>query len=66
MFEYLKIPDIILSMFLHKNWTGLIFLPPTVFVQLVCVRDVAGGGEEVAEGLSTFTSLRGSFRFFFP
>ena len=30
MFEYLKIPDIILSLFLHKNWTGLILLAPTV------------------------------------
>ena len=30
MFDYLKIPDIILSLFLHKNWTGLILLAPTV------------------------------------
>ena len=30
MSEYLKIPDIILSLFLHKNWTGLKHLAPTV------------------------------------
>ena len=37
MFEYLKIPDIILSLFLHKNWTRLILLAPTVYVLvLVC------------------------------
>ena len=24
VFEYLKILDIILSLFLHKNWTGLV------------------------------------------
>ena len=30
MFEYLKIPDIILSLFLLKNWTGLKLLAPTV------------------------------------
>ena len=29
MFECLKIPDIILSLFFHKNWTGLILLAPT-------------------------------------
>ena len=31
MLEYLKISDIILSLFLHKNWTGLILLAPTVY-----------------------------------
>ena len=29
--EYLKIPDIILYLFLNKNWTGLILLAPTVY-----------------------------------
>ena len=32
MFGYLKMPDIILSLFLHKNWTGLILLAPTLYV----------------------------------
>ena len=31
MFGYLEISDIILSLFLHKNWTGLILLAPTVY-----------------------------------
>ena len=31
IFEYLKAPDVILSLFLHKNWTGLILLAPTVY-----------------------------------
>ena len=31
IFEYLKVPDIILSLFLHKYWTGLILLASTVF-----------------------------------
>ena len=30
IFEYLKIPDIILSLFLHNKWTGLKLLAPTV------------------------------------
>ena len=34
MFEYLKIPDIILSLFLHKNWTGLMLLAPTVYIYI--------------------------------
>ena len=33
IFEHLKVPDIIVSLFLHKNWTGLILLAPTVLVQ---------------------------------
>ena len=35
MFEFLKNPDIILSLFLHKNWTGLILLAPTVYIHRV-------------------------------
>ena len=35
MFEYLKIPDIILSLFLHKNWTGLMLLTPTVSLRMI-------------------------------
>ena len=31
VFEHLKVPDIILSLFLHKNWTRLILLAPTVY-----------------------------------
>ena len=35
IFEYLKVPDIILSLFLHQYWTGLTLLAPTVFLLVI-------------------------------
>ena len=62
MLEYLKIQDIILSLFLHKNWTGLILLAPTVHIYIyikICDNVTVGDKfKSNAEGRSFFINHR--------